>query len=288
MLPKFEYYSPASFSEALELLEKYGEDAKIIAGGTDLLVSMRDRLLKPKNLIDIKKIAELRRIEYKEGVGITIGAAVTFRDMLEYPNMEKKYKVLCEAVRTIGDIVLRNRATLVGNICNASPAADSAPALLILDARVRIINKNDGVREVPLERFFVGVKKTILKPTEIVKEVFIPEPPPNYYGKYVKMMRVLSEDLSVVGVAGLAYRDKGELIVRLAFSSVAPTPIRVREVEEVFKKKDMSIDKKIEEAVKLSSEKVSPISDVRGSAEYRLNLVKVATTRLLKELVGVV
>ena len=288
MLPKFEYYSPATLSEALELLERYGEDAKIIAGGTDLLVSMRDRLLKPKNLIDIKKIPDLRQIEYKEGVGITIGAAVTYNDMLEHPIMEKKYRVLCEAVRTIGDIVLRNRATLVGNICNASPAADSAPPLLILDARVRIINKNDGVREVPLERFFIGVKKTILKPTEIVKEVFIPEPPTNYYGKYVKMMRVLSEDLTVVGVAGLAYRDKGELIVRLAFSSVAPTPIRVREVEEVFKKKDMPIDKKIEEAVKISSEKVSPISDVRGSAEYRLNLVKVATTRLLKELVGVV
>ncbi|MCL7388745.1 MAG: xanthine dehydrogenase family protein subunit M [Thaumarchaeota archaeon] len=288
MLPKFEYYSPTSLSEALDLLEKYGEDAKIIAGGTDLLVSMRDRILKPKCLIDIKKIPELRRIEYKEGVGLTIGAAVTFKDILEYPNLEKKYRVLWEAIKTIGDMILRNRATLVGNICNASPAADSAPALLILDARARIINKNDGVREVPLERFFIGVKKTILKPTEIVKEVFVPEPPANCYGKYVKVMRVQSEDLAVVGVAGLAYRDRGDLIIRLAYSSVAPTPIRVKEVEEVFKKKNMSLDEKIEEAVKISSEKVSPISDVRGSAEYRLNLVKVATRRLIKELVEVV
>jgi len=287
VLPKFEYYSPTSIDEALELLEKYREDAKIISGGTDLIVFMRDKLLKPKYLVDIKKIPELRRIEYREGDGLTIGAAATFKSILEYPKVKEKYRVLWEAVRTIGDMILRNRATIGGNICTASPAADSAPALLVLDARVRILNKKDGLREVPLEKFFTGVKKTILQPFDLVKEIFIPEPPKNSYGKYVKKMRVHSEDLSVVGVAGLAYRDGDEPIVRLAYSSVAPTPLRVREVEEVFKEKG-SLDEKIEKAVKIASEKVSPISDVRASAEYRLNLVKVVTRRLIKELLEVV
>lgn len=287
MLPKFEYYSPTSIDEVLELLEKYREDAKIIAGGTDLIVFMRDKLLKPKYLVDIKKIPELRRIEYKEGEGLTIGAAVPFKNILEYPKVKERYRVLWEAVRTIGDMILRNRATIGGNICTASPAADSAPALLVLDARVRILNKKDGLRELPLEKFFTGVKKTVLQSTDLLKEIFIPEPPKNSHGKYVKKMRVQSEDLSVVGVAGLAYREGGEPVVRLAYSSVAPTPLRVREVEDVFKKKG-PLNDRIEEAVKIASEKVSPISDVRGSAEYRLNLVKIVTRRLIKELLEVV
>lgn len=286
MLPKFEYYSPTSIDSALELLEKYREDAKIMAGGTDLLVFMRDRLVKPKCLIDIKKIPELTRLEYREGEGLTVGAAVTFKNLLEHPKVRERYRVLWEAVRTIGDAILRNRATIGGNICTASPAADSAPALLVLDARVRILN-GDGLRELPLEKFFTGVKKTILQPTDLVKEVFIPEPPENSRGKYVKKMRVQSEDLSIVGVAGLAYRDGGQPVARLAYSSVAPTPLRVREVEEVFKKGG-SLNEKIEEAVKIASEKVSPISDVRGSAEYRLSLVKVVTRRLIEELLEAV
>ncbi|MEM3952867.1 MAG: FAD binding domain-containing protein, partial [Nitrososphaerota archaeon] len=232
------------------------------------------------------KIKELEKLEYREGEGLVIGATVTLRKILESRVVKERYPVLWEAVRTIGDMILKNRATLVGNICNASPAADSAPALLILEAKVRILSR-EGFREVPIENFFTGVKKTILKPWEIVKEVFVPEPPRNHFGRYLKMMRVMSEDLSVVGVAGLGYREGGDVKIRLAYSSVAPTPLRIREAEEAFLKPG-TIEEKIERAVQIAAEKVSPISDVRGSAEYRLHLVKVLTRRLLKQIVEVV
>lgn len=286
MLPKLEYSSPQTLEELFEILEKHREQAKILAGGTDLLVALRDRVEKARHLVDIKKIKELDRLEYREGEGLTIGANVNFKKILESQIVREKYPVLWEAVKTIGDMILRNRATLVGNICNASPAADSAPALLILDARVRIMSRENS-REVPIEKFFTGVKKTILKPGEIVKEVFVPEPPRKSFGRYLKMMRVWSEDLSVVGVAGLGHREGGEIRVRLAYSSVAPTPLRVREAEEAFAKSG-TLEEKIERAVQVAAEKVSPISDVRGGADYRLNLVKVLTRRLLRQIVEVV
>lgn len=286
MLPKLNYSSPQTLEELFEILEKYKEQAKILAGGTDLLVSLRDRVEKARHLVDIKRIRELDKLEYKEGEGLIVGATATLRKILESQIVRKKYPVLWEAVKTIGDMVLKNRATLVGNICNASPAADSAPALLVLEANVRIMSR-EGFREVPIEKFFTGVKKTILKPWEVVREVFIPEPPKNSFGRYLKMMRVWSEDLAIVGVAGLGYREGKDLRIRLAYSSVAPTPLRVREAEEAFLEAG-TVEEKIEKAARVASEKVSPISDVRGSAEYRLNLVKVLTRRLLKQIVEVV
>ncbi|MEN2974450.1 MAG: xanthine dehydrogenase family protein subunit M [Candidatus Caldarchaeales archaeon] len=286
MLPRFSYFSPRTLEELFEILERYADDAKILAGGTDLIVSLRERLEKAKHIIDIKKIKELNKLDYKEGEGLTIGATVTFKKILESQVVKNKYPVLWEAVKTIGDVILRNRATLVGNICTASPAGDSSPSLLVLDAKVRIISRENS-REIPLENFFTGVKKTVLKPWEIVKEVFIPEPPRKYYGRYLKMMRVWSEDLAVVGVAGLGYREDGDIRIRLAYASVAPTPLRVREAEQAFAKPG-TLEDKIERAVQAASERVSPISDVRGSAEYRLNLVRVLTRRLLKEIMEVV
>jgi len=283
MLPKFEYYSPKTLEEAVELLSKYGSDAKVLAGGTDLLVAMRDRLLKPKAVIDVKGIPELRALEYREGEGLTIGAAVTLSRILAMPEVKEKYHVLWDAVRQLGDDILRNRATLVGNICNASPAADSAPALLVLDAVVNVMGKN-GRRQIPIGEFFAGVKKTTLKPDEIVVSVSVPEPPKGSKGRYLKAMRVWSEDLAVVGVAAVV---AGEADVRLAYSSVAPTPIRIREAEEVFKKPG-PLEEKIRWAAEIAAQKVSPISDVRGGAEYRLNLVRVLTRRILEELLGVV
>lgn len=285
MFPKFDYLSPTTLSEALELLEKYGGDAKILAGGTDLLVDLRGRLIKPKAVIDIKNIPELRVLEYREGEGLRVGAAVTFRNILEHEAVKRRYGVLWEACETIGDPLLRNRATLVGNICNASPAADSAPALLVLEAKVKIVSRK-GEREIPVEEFFTGVKKTALKPGELVAEVRIPDPPENARGRYLKAMRVWSEDLTVVGVAALVHGPRDKPSVRLAYASVAPTPIRVREAEKVFEKPG-PLEKKVEEAAEAAARGVSPITDVRGGAEYRLNLVRVLTKRALRELLGV-
>ncbi len=283
VLPKFEYYKPSTLDEALELLSKFKNDAKILAGGTDLVVDLRSKIKRPKAIIDIKGIKELHKLEYIEGKGLIIGATVTLNELLEYPVVKSKFHVLYDSIRQLADMQLRNRATLVGNICNASPAADSAPALLVLDAKVKAVSKR-GERVIEIKDFFKWVKKTTLEPDEIVTEVFIPEPPEGSRGKYYKATRNV-EDLAIVGVAGLvAYpNEPSKRIVRLAYASVAPTPIRVYEVEEIFKKNE-PLPKLIEEAVNVVLKKVSPITDVRGSDWYRRHLVDVLTRKLLIEL----
>ncbi|MCS6783770.1 MAG: xanthine dehydrogenase family protein subunit M [Candidatus Caldarchaeum sp.] len=283
MLPKFLYHAPETIHEALELLNKYGREAKLLAGGTDLVVDLRERKTRPKAVIDIKRIKELNVLKYEPGRGLVIGATVTYHQILEYEPVRKKYPVLWEAVKTVADEILRMRATLVGNICTASPAADTAPALLVYDAVVETASKNGG-RKIPIENFFTGVKKTVLEEGEMVVSVTLPEPPADAKGTYLKAMRVWSEDLALVGVAALV-ADGGK-DVRLAYASVAPTPVRARKAEKVFRE-DGDIREKIEKAVELAVASVSPISDVRASKEYRLHLVKTFTRNALNRLLGV-
>jgi len=283
LLPEFEYFRPTTLDEALELLNKHAGEAAILAGGTDLLVDMRLRIKRPKYVIDIKGIKELHKVEYEEGIGITIGATVTLNELLRNKVIKEKYHVLWDAMRQMCDYHLRNRATLIGNICNASPAADSAPALLILNAKVNIASA-EGTRTVDIKDFFTWVKKTVLKPNELVTSVFIPEPPKGSKGKYYKVVRSV-EDLALVGVAGLVANPKvpSERIVRLAYASVAPTPVRVFEVEELFKQ-DKPINELIDKAVEIVLKRLSPISDVRATKEYRLHMIEIGTRLVLKEL----
>lgn len=286
LLPEFEYHRPKTLEEALNLLKEFGGDARVLAGGTDLVLDMRMRVKQPKHVIDVKDVKELHKLEYEEGKGLTIGATVTLSELVENEVVKSKYYLLWDAVRQIADFHLRNRATLIGNICNASPAADSAPALLILDAKVNIASA-DGERTVEIKDFFTGVKRTVLQPGEMVTSVFIPEPPENAKGRYFKIARS-AEDLAVVGIAALVANPKEpeKRIVRLAYASVAPTPVRVFEVEELFKQ-DKPLNELIEEAIKLVMNKVSPITDVRGTREYRLHTVEMGTRLLLKELLEV-
>ena len=280
-LPRFEYFRPKTLSEALELLNRYSNEAAVLAGGTDLLVDMRVGIKRPKYLIDIKGIKELHIFNYEEGKGLTIGATVTLNEILENNIVKDKYFVLWDAIRQMCDAHLRNRATLVGNICNASPAADSAPPLLIYHAEVELASK-DGMRRVPLKEFFVGVKKTIRKPNELVTKIYIPEPPEGSKSRYLKIGRT-HEDLAIVGIAGLVanIEEPSKRIVRLAYASVAPTPIIIDEVEDVFKGEG-PLDALIDKAIDVVMKKVSPITDVRATREYRLHLIKYLTKYLLK------
>ena len=166
MLPKFDYFAPQTLQETFELLEKHGREAKLLAGGTDLIVSLRAREQRPKSLIDIKGVKELHELSFDEKRGLTVGAAVNLNKLIHYEAASKNYPLLKEAVSTIGDYEIRNRATLVGNICNGSPAADSAPALLVLDANVNIASQQ-GKRTIPLREFYTGVKKTALANNEL-------------------------------------------------------------------------------------------------------------------------
>jgi carbon-monoxide dehydrogenase medium subunit len=283
-LPKFEYLKPKTMREVADLLAEHGEDARIFAGGTDLLVLMRDRIIKPKYLIDIKSIEELRELSYDEEKGLWIGAAVTLNEILEHDVVKERFGVLWSAANSLADPTLRNRATLVGNICNASPASDTAPALLVLEAEVKALSK-DGERSIPIQEFFVGVKRTSLKPGEFVKAVRIPNPPEGAKGDYFKWGRTRGEDLAVVGVAALV-ANSGKKLMRIALSSVAPTPLRILEVEKV-PEGGGPLDEQIRKAVSIVREKISPITDVRGGKEYRVHMAGVLTDRLLRKLLEV-
>jgi xanthine dehydrogenase FAD-binding subunit len=283
MLPKFDYFAPQTLQETFELLEKHGKDAKLLAGGTDLIVSLRAREQRPKSLIDIKGVKELHELSFDEKRGLTVGAAVNLNKLIHNDAVSKNYPLLNEAVSTIGDYEIRNRATLVGNICNGSPAADSAPALLVLDANVNIASQK-GKRTVPVREFHTGVKKTVLANNELVTSISVPTPPKGYKGGYLKGRRTVGEDLTVVGVGGLVTPgSKGGKSVRLAYASVAPTPVRALEAEKVFES-NKPLNDLLDQAMPIVRKTVSPISDVRGGKDYRMNLVEVLTRRLLRQL----
>jgi xanthine dehydrogenase FAD-binding subunit len=283
MLPKFDYLAPQTLQETLELLEKHGQEARLLAGGTDLIVSLRARELCPKTVIDIKGVRELHGLSYDEKNGLSVNATVTLNELIRHEKASKNYPVLTEAISTIGDYQVRNRATLVGNICNASPAADSAPALLVLDATVNVASTK-GKRSIPIREFFAGVKKTVLAKNELVTSIAVPAPPKGSTGSYLKARRTVGEDLCVVGVGGLAVPNgRAAKKLRLAYSSVAPTPVRAFEAEKIFEK-PQPLDELLQQAMAIVRKTVSPISDVRGGKEYRMNLVEVLTKRLVRRL----
>jgi len=286
VLPEFTYHKPSTLTELLKLKAELGKDAAILAGGTDLLVDMKMGVKRPSHVIDIKGVRELHIIKYEEGLGLIIGPTVTLRELETSSILKEKFPVLWDAVRKIADVALRERATLAGNIANASPAADSAPALLIYDAKVELTSVN-GSRLIPLRKFFTGVKRTVMKEDEVITRIVVPEPPAGAKGEYFKAVRS-AEDLALVGVAVLVASPNkpSERVVRLAYASVAPTPVYVEEVEELFKR-DEPPAKLIKEAVDIVLSKVSPISDVRATREYRLHIVKYVTAYLLKKLLGV-
>lgn len=282
-LPKFDYLRPRTTEELAAALAEHGADAKLFAGGTDLIVLMRDKLVRPKYVIDIKGIEELRELSWNERRGLTIGAAVTLNELIASEVVRGRFGALWKAAGTLADPTIRNRATLVGNICNASPAADTAPALLVLDAEVEVVSVK-GERVIPIQEFFRGVKLTALERGEFVRAVRVPNPPEGAKGDYLKWGRTRGEDLAVVGVAGLAV-NSGKKLVRIALSSVAPTPLLVPEVEGIFEGGG-SVEEQMDKAASVVVEKISPISDVRASKEYRLHMAGVLTKQILKRLLG--
>jgi len=283
LLPKFDYLAPQTIEETLTLLNEHRGDAKLLAGGTDIIVNLRARQEHAKYLIDIKDVKELQHISFDEKGGLTLGAAVTLNQLIHHDMVSKIYPILGEAANTIGDYEIRNRATLVGNICNASPAADTAPALLILDATVNV-SSTAGKRKVPIREFFTGVKKTSLVGNELVTSVNVPIPPEKSQAGYLKARRTTGEDVAVIGVAGLvAPNGKDAKSVRLAYASLAPTPVRAYDAEKIFEKRK-PVNQLLDEAMPAVMKVVSPISDVRAGKEYRANLVRVLTKRLVQRL----
>ncbi len=269
---KFEYHAPKTLEEALDLLNKFGEDAKILAGGTDLLVKMKMRAVEPKHVINIKGLKELRYIKEEDGE-VRIGALTTWRDLEKSEVIKKYFPALYDAVKVMAGVQIRSMGTLGGNLCNASPAADSAPPLLVYEAKVKLVSK-DGERIVPLTEFFTGPGKTVMKPNELLTEIIIPKPEEGTGSAFIKVART-AMDLAKISAATAVKVENGTIKwVRIAIGSAAPTPVRAWKTEESLKGQPFT-QEVIREKVKLVEQEISPIDDVRSTAFYRRVISKV-------------
>lgn len=278
VLGNFEYVRTRTIRDACKLLKEGDSHAVAYAGGTDLLVDIRNGLRTPKILVDIKGIEALGRIDLgKAGSAITLGAAVPLNRIAENAEIRERLPALTEAALTIATYQLRNRATIGGNLCNASPASDSIPPLLVADAVLHIEGIAGG-REVPLQGFCTGVKKTCLLPGEIVTEIRVPSLGDGARTGFIKQQRIRGHDLAVVNIAGALLPGKGRL--KIAIGSCGPTPILLDPIETG----SHSPDAIAEEAVRTAEAAVSPISDVRASAEYRRAVLPVLMRRLIGHL----
>lgn len=270
----FEYYEPRSLQEAAELLLRHGDTAKILAGGTDLIVQIRNEVVQPQHVINIKTVPGLNRVTVSHE-GVEVGASASMfaveKALLEHP----EYKVLREAIHTVACCQIRNRATLAGNICNASPAADTLPALYVLDAQVKIFGAG-GERIVPVDKFMTGPRRTVLAKGEVVASILLPRFPETFRGVYIKKSRRPSVDLATVSVAA-CWDGK---LAKIALGAVAPTVVRASEAENVIGSKGLNYVTAAD-AAKAAVSAANPISDLRGSREYRLLLVEALTERAL-------
>ena len=274
---EFDYTKVKTLDEALTLLAEYGDKAKIIAGGTDLSVQIKENMLATEMLIDLKGLSELNKIDFSNNI-LTIGAGVTFSNIDESEIIKEKFYVLWESAETVASVGVRNRATVAGNICSAVPSLDSAPALMVFDAEVNLKSK-DGERTVPITEWFVGSKRTAKKPNEIVVSITMKLPTEKTASCYKKLGRYSGEDLAQVGVGVLVSESKK---YKISFCAVGPVPIRATKIEEFLNGKDLS-DEIISQAQDLIEQEISPITDIRASKEYRMQMSKVMLERALND-----
>lgn len=278
-LPQFEYLAAASLDAALAAcLESPG--AAYFAGGTDLLPQMRSGRRLPHRLIDIKRVPELAGIRDLDDGGVAIGAAVSLAAIEAHRSVMDRFPLLARCCASVGAPPLRNRATMAGNLCNASPAADTAVALLVLDATVVVVGPA-GTRAIPITTFFVAPGRTALARGELVTEVVVPGKATGAQGSYLRLSRRRGMDLATVGVLVARTENGGTPRHRVALAAVAPTPLRVLEVEALLDREGGAAAR---EAAALAQAACSPITDIRGSAEYRREMVGVLTRRAVAAL----
>jgi len=279
LIHDFEYHKPKTVSQALKLLAKF-KKATVLAGGTDIIAEIKEEMIAPEALIDIKGLSELSKIEFKNGK-LTIGALVTFAEIIESKIINSKFPVLAEVARTVGSVGIRNRATMVGNICSAVPCMDSGPVLSAYEAVIEIRGAR-GKRKIKIGDFFLGPRKTALKKGELVTGISLPLPDKKHAGCYVKLGRYSGEDLAQASVLIIALPGK---TYRVAFGSVGPTPIRARKIEKLLNGQELN-DVLIEKAKSMILQTVTPITDIRATKEYRLQMCQVMFERGIKAAAG--
>lgn len=281
VLGPFDYACPSSVDEACRLLADRGVAAQVLAGGTDLLVDIRNGARSPSLLVDVKRIDELRTLEARPTQGaVVLGAAVPLNIIVENRGLRETYPGLCAAALSIATYPLRNRATVVGNLCHASPAADMAPILLVLDAMLTVRGLG-GTRAVPLAQLFTGVRQTCLEAGDVVTAVRIPALDGELRTAFRKQQRIRGHDLAVVNAAAAYAPYRG--VLRMAIGSCSPTPVVLPPIETT----GVSRDALAEEVARRAASATAPIDDVRATAAYRRAVLPVLLRRLLRDvLVG--
>ncbi|GAA4398677.1 xanthine dehydrogenase family protein subunit M [Fodinibacter luteus] len=269
MAARFSYAAPTRREQLLSLLADHGPGARVLAGGTDLLGDVRSGLARPAMVVDVKRVDGYADLAWSAEEGLVIGPAVTINDVLSSSTVQEAYPLLVACAKDLASHQIRNRATVIGNVANASPCADMSPALLCLGATV-VVSSLDATREIPVTEFFTGAKRTVLAPGELIERIVVPPETANARGSYRKLKRIKGHDLGIVGVAAMA--KDGAL--RLGISSCAATPLLVE---------GLSARDPADDVVAAAHAVISPISDVRCSKEYRTHMVGVYVRRALRE-----
>ena len=304
----FDYIVPKDYAEASALLAAGNGAVRALQGGTDLLIRIRGGFVKPRSVVDLKCLPGMREIRLGAGGWLLIGAACTMNQVAAHPLVQRHYGILVEACNSVASYQLRNRATIGGNCCNASPAADGAPALYCMEATAETYGPN-GARRIPIDDFFTGPGRTALRPGEFLTAIHLPPSPPRAFGTYKKLGRTRIGDISVVSVAVYAWAgpqvedpvffprageaetgfgDEGQKAKpgiepaahrswRIILGAVGPTPLRAREAEAALAA-DCS-PAGIAAAAELAAQAARPIDDIRASAAYRRAMVRVLTRR---------
>lgn len=282
-LPKFDYIGVETVGDACRQLAKYKKSARLVAGGTDLLIKMKEREAIPKVVIGIKGIKGLDKVIYDRAEGLRIGALATHKDVIDSGVVQRRYASVAEALETIGTVQIRNMATVAGNLCTAAPSADSAPILMVLGAKVKIAGVG-GERELALEKFFKAAGKTALKTDEMMTEIVVPNEKQHSGSKYEKLFARTSVDLACVGSAAwVLVNPKNKVIrdVRIVLATAGPVPMRAKKAERVLKGK-VATDELIREAGEVASQEAKPRGSFRASKEYRTEMLQVMTRRAVK------
>jgi len=279
-MPNFDYEAPTSLASALELLARPGEISPM-AGGTDVIDQLKNNRRNADLVVDLKRIPDLLVLE-SNGSGLRIGSAVSCTEVHNFTAENGNYSALAESSELVGSVHIQNRASIGGNVCNAAPSADTIPSLLIHEAVAHTASAS-GEREIPLIDFFAGPGQTVLQKGEILKELVVPTPSANTASAYLRFIPRNEMDIAVAGVGSLIEVDPSSDVVtkaRIALASVAPTPVRAYAAEEFLEGKNIDVEV-IAKTADLAVEATVPITDVRGSAEYRKELIKVLTKRTL-------
>ena len=274
------YDAPTTLDQAVSILKTHGENARPFCGGTDIIIQLRAGVRRTEHLVDVKKIKELQVLSFDAKKGLRLGAAVPCIEISESDVMRRHYPGLTEAAHLIGSLQIQNRASVGGNLCNGSPAADTTPALIVLGARARIVDPN-GEREVPVEAFVVSPGRTVLKPGELLVELLVPAPAPHSSDAYLRFIPRNEMDIAVVGVGAAVTLDGDKVkAARIALAAVGPTPILASKAADAIIGMKLD-DAALEAAGRAASAACSPIDDMRGTAEFRLHITAVLTRRVL-------